>query len=187
MKIGKRHVMLAGLVLALGAAVYLNWHFAPTESFVLPTKTSPSVSSSELGKAEFVSANASDELQQVNAKKADNSLLSESRLNRQTARDKVLDELEKQLKDTSADATLKAQALESRTEHVGNIQKENTAETLIKAKGFSDCMVFINDGKVSVLLPEADGLTSEKISVVTEIITAQTGAYLSDITITPVK
>lgn len=186
MKIGKRHVILAGLVVALGAAVYLNWHLAPTESFALPTKTS-SVSSSDLGRAEFVSANAADASQQTNSAPASSSLLAESRLNRQTARDKVLDELEKQLKDASADATLKAQALESRTEHVNNIQTENTAETLIKAKGFSDCMVMINGDKVSVLLPEADGLTADKVSVVTEIITAQTGADISNITVTPVK
>lgn len=184
MKIGKRHVMLAGLVLALGAAVYLNWQFAPTEDFVTPSKSS-SVSDSNLGKAEFVSANAAEE-QQTSAKTS-NSLLAEARLNRQNARDTVLEELEKQLKDVSADATLKAQALESRTEHVNNIQLENTVETLIKAKGFTDCMVFINGNKVTILLLESDDLTSEKISVVTEIITAQTDADISNITITPVK
>lgn len=185
MKIGKRHVILAGLVLALGAAVYLNWQFAPTEDFVLPTKSS-SVSDSELGKAEFVSANASEDAQQTLANPS-NDLLAQSRLDRQTARDTVLDELEKQLEAVSTDATLKAQALESRTNHVNNIQLENTVETLIKAKGFTDCMVFINDNKVTVLLLESDDLTSEKISIVTEIITGQTDADISNITITPVK
>lgn len=185
MKIGKRHVILAGLVLALGAAVYLNWQFAPTEDFVMPTK-SATVSDSELGKAEFVSANASDDSQETLAT-VSNDLLTESRLNRQTVRDTVLDELEKQLEAVSTDATLKAQALESRTNHVNNIQLENTVETLIKAKGFTDCMVFINDDKVTVLLLESDNLTSEKISIVTEIIMGQTGADISNITITPVS
>ncbi len=180
MKNGKRHVILAGLVLALGTAVYLNWQFAPTESFLVPTKTN--VTRSDLGKAEFVSAD-------VNANPAakQNGALAESRLNRQTARDKVLDELEKQLKDTSADASTRAQALEARTQHVKTIQLENTAETLIKAKGFSDCLVLINGEKVSVLVPESDGLTAEKVSIITEIITSQTGAELSDIIVTPVK
>ncbi len=178
MKVGKRHVILAGLVLALGSAVYLNWHFAPSESFVTPARSS--VSRSDLGRAEFVSAEA-------NTGASQSSVLAESRLNRQTARDKVLDELEKQLKDTSADSNTRAQALEARTQHVKNIQTENTAETLIKAKGFSDCLVLINGGKVSVLLPESDGLTADKVSVVTEIITSQTGAELSDIIVTPVK
>jgi stage III sporulation protein AH len=185
MKIGKRHVILAGLVLALGAAVYLNWRFAPTDNFVLQTQSS-TISDSELGKAEFVSANVSEDSQQTLAN-VSNDLLAESRLNRQTVRDTVLDELDKQLKDVSADATLKAQALESRTNHVNNIQLENTVETLIKAKGFTDCMVFINEDKVTVLLLESDDLTAEKISVVTEIVTGQTSADMSNITITPVK
>ena len=109
-----------------------------------------------------------------------NSVLTESRLNRQTARDKVLDELEKQLKDTTADSAARSQALEARTQHVKTIQLENTAETLIKAKGFSDCLVLINGDKVSVLIPESDGLNAEKVSVITEIITSQTGANLAD-------
>lgn len=54
MKNGKRHVILAGLVLALGTAVYLNWQFAPTESFSIPTRSG--VSRSDLGRAEFVNA-----------------------------------------------------------------------------------------------------------------------------------
>ncbi len=182
MKIGKRHVILAGLVLALGAAVYLNWQFAPTDSMVANSDTQ-SVSDSELGKAEFVSASVSSDGDDDDS----SDLLAESRLNRQTARDTVLEELEAQLTDVSSDETLKAQALESRTEHVNNIELENTVETLIKAKGFTDCMVFINDGKVSVLLLASDDITSEKISIVTEIVTTQTGVSVSDITITPVE
>ena len=180
MKIGKRHIILAGLVLALGSAVYLNWQFAPTESFVKTAGSS--VSRTDLGKAEFVSAEVN-----TNVAAKSNGVLAESRLNRQTARDKVLDELEKQLKDTTADSETRAQALEARTQHIKNIQTENTAETLIKAKGFSDCLVMINGDKVSVLLPEADGLTGEKISVVTEIIMSQTGTDISNIIVTPVK
>ena len=99
----------------------------------------------------------------------------------------MLDELEKQLRDTTSDSATRAQALEARTAHVKNIQLENTAETLIRAKGFSDCMVLINGDKVSVLIPESDGLTSEKVSVITEIIISQTGADISNIIVTPVK
>ena len=180
MKNGKRHIILAGLVLALGTAVYLNWQFAPTESFTAPTRSN--VTRTDLGKAEFVNAEVD-----TNAAANRNSALAESRLNRQTARDKVLDELEKQLKDTSADSATRAQALEARTQHVKTIQLENTAETLIKAKGFSDCLVLINGEKVSVLIPESDGLNAEKVSVITEIITSQTGTELSNIIVTPVK
>lgn len=185
MKIGKRHMILAGLVVALGAAVYLNWQLAPTERFVLPTG-SAAVSDSELGKAKFVSADTGSDARETVETNASGTM-AESRLSRQNARDAVLDELEKQLKDTSSDSALKTQALESRTAHVSNIQKENTTETLIKAKGFSDCLVFINGEKVTVLLPSADGLTPEKVSVVTEIVVAQTGASVDNITVTPVK
>ena len=47
--------------------------------------------------------------------------------------------------------------------------------------------MLINGDKVSVLIPESDGLNAEKVSVITEIITSQTGANLADIIVTPVK
>ena len=47
MKIGKRQIILASLVLALGAAVYLNWQFSDSEL----VKTS---ADSAIGQAQLV-------------------------------------------------------------------------------------------------------------------------------------
>ena len=51
MKFGKKQLVLASLVLALGAAVYLNWQFAGTNR--LPVGES-SEESSQLGAAQLV-------------------------------------------------------------------------------------------------------------------------------------
>ena len=82
MKNGKRHLILAGLVLVLGTAVYLNWQFAPTESFIAPVRSN--VSRSDLGRAEFVNAEIG-----ANAGATGSGALAESRLNRRTPARKV--------------------------------------------------------------------------------------------------
>ena len=58
MKIKKQHILVSALILALGAAVYLNWHFSGTPLL--------SQTSKELGAATYVSKNAratADEVQ----------------------------------------------------------------------------------------------------------------------------
>ncbi|MBQ7522672.1 MAG: SpoIIIAH-like family protein [Clostridia bacterium] len=57
MKIGKRQLILTGLVLALGTAVYLNWQFS-ANSDLLQGADTVSVSK-ELGQAEFVNTSVS--------------------------------------------------------------------------------------------------------------------------------
>ena len=51
-KLGRKQLVLASLVLALGAAVYLNWQFAGTNK--LPVGDSSSGVSSQLGAAQLV-------------------------------------------------------------------------------------------------------------------------------------
>ena len=51
MKVGKKQLVLASLVLALGAAVYLNWQFAGTGQ--LPVEEE-SQAESQLGAAQLV-------------------------------------------------------------------------------------------------------------------------------------
>ena len=93
MKFGKKQLALASLVLALGAAVYLNWQFAGTNR--LPVGES-SEESSQLGAAQLVNnayvetvndcleANASSE-------SGESVALSQARLDRQADRDEALD------------------------------------------------------------------------------------------------
>ena len=52
MKIEKRHIVLASLVLALGTAVYINWQFGGTKQ---------NTTAKELGAASYVNATVSNQ------------------------------------------------------------------------------------------------------------------------------
>ena len=51
MKFGKRQLVLAALVVALGAAVYLNWQFADNSSLIQQTSAN---ANKQIGQAQFV-------------------------------------------------------------------------------------------------------------------------------------
>lgn len=58
MKLGKRQLILSGLVLALGTAVYLNWQFSSNTDLL--SGANAITVSKELGEAEFVNTTVSN-------------------------------------------------------------------------------------------------------------------------------
>ena len=64
MKLGKRQLILAGLILTLGGAVYLNWQFSSTGD-LLEGADAVSVSK-ELGQAEFVNTTGDKKVSEKN-------------------------------------------------------------------------------------------------------------------------
>ena len=90
MAFGKRQLVLAALVVALGAAVYLNWQFSDNKDLVA---TGTTASNKELGQAQYVNTLPSDSSGESGAssKGDENSATSEyfdqTRLSRQKSRD----------------------------------------------------------------------------------------------------
>ena len=65
---------------------------------------------------------------------------------------------------------------------------ESEVESIIKSKGFSDCVVYISDDGVNVTVPAAEeGLSSADVARITDVITSNTDFSTADLTITEVK
>ena len=66
--------------------------------------------------------------------------------------------------------------------------KEAEIESLIMAKGFSDCVVFISDDGVKVTVPAPmEGLSLASVAQITDVITAETDYKAVDMQIIEVK
>ena len=62
--------------------------------------------------------------------------------------------------------------------------KESRIENLIIAKGYKDCVVFINDNGVNVIISKlADGLQDSDVARITEIVMDEAGVDASKIKI----
>lgn len=131
------------------------------------------------------------EAQLVSVSKDSGSEFFESaRLTRTKTRDGVLDDLEKSLKKSSLSEEEKADLTKKMTDHLNVVTLENQLETLIKAKGFADCLCFLNDGKadVTVMTVSGSGLNANQVAQVRDIILSKCpDMQAQDITLVEVK
>ena len=101
MSFGKRQLVLAALVVALGAAVYLNWQFTGDNAAL--TATSTLSSEKNVGEAQLVNASASSgessESSSGTSSKSSEDWFADAKLSRQKARDESVELLEKVLEE----------------------------------------------------------------------------------------
>ena len=199
MKIGKKQLILTGLVLTLGAAVYLNWQFSGNTD-LLSGSDAVSVSK-ELGEAEFVNtssdkkagestAQKSTELSSskestASASKSSDEYFSQAKVNRQQTQDDIAEMTKKILESSEESDTAKAEAVAKAAELATVMEQQTNVESLIKAKGFEECMVFIQNGECSIVVRDRD-LTADDALIIKDIATGQTGITVDKIKVTAV-
>ena len=198
MKMGKRQLVLAALVVALGAAVYLN--FTLSGGTQLPA-TQAVASGRELGQTLLVNASGSAIVSSggkaasgmtsgvVSASSGTSSgavktsaeagtltdeYFSQARLNRQKARDAATELLTEVLNDAQKSDAAKTEAVDKAAVIAQNIQKETNIENLIKAKGYPDCIVSIEDNGCNVIVKTKTAEQDDAI-IINDIVSGQTG------------
>ena len=200
-KLKSRGATAVVLTLALGAAVYLNWSFsreAPPSLVVSDTagEADPLVLETAAGAdTQMMSADETanknyGEAQLVSVNKDSGTEFFESaRLTRSKARDEALDTLKKSLKDTKLTSEEKEQLTTQLSDRISNITLETKLETLIKSKGFTDCVVNLEGSKANVtVMTESDALTAEEVTRIRDALLSQCkGLTAQDITIVEVK
>ncbi len=181
-KFGRKQLVLASLVLALGAAVYLNWQFAGTSKLPVGTDTS---ASSQLGAAQLVNnayvETVSDDLQNSAPANTKAGSLATARMDRQNSRDEALELLDSVLEDAGADSEAKKAAVDQASAMAQNILKESNVESILKAKGYQECVAYIAEEQCSVVV--AGELKDSDVLVVQEVVMEQTGLSAEKITI----
>ena len=184
MAFGKRQLILAALVVALGAAVYLNWTFTGSGKDLVATNATTSTVTKEMGQAQLVNAPASSGVSSgaVSMAASGDDFFAQARLNRQKARDQAVEMLEKVLSDAKANDTAKKDAVAQAAVIAQNILKENNIESLVKAKGFTDCVVFLQNGECSVVVKIKESNQNNAI-VIKDIVSGQSGVTYDNIKI----
>lgn len=180
MAMGKRQLVLAALVVALGAAVYLNW--AVSGNTQLPA-TDAVTSGRELGETLLVNASGSESgansgenssAVDTGASVAGDDYFTSARLSREKARDESVEMLKKVVSGVSETDTAKQTAVSQANTIAQDIVKEMEIENLVKAKGFADCVAFLQNGECSVVVKTKSSTQNDAI-VIRDIVSDQTG------------
>ncbi len=196
MVFGKRQILLATLVVALGIAIYLNWQFSQTGKDL--TLAEDADASKNYGEAQFVGSDDENEADAIDVtgitdmtdaivtNNAGEDYFIEARLNKKQSRDEAVETLQNILKDSAITDEEKDNAIATAASISTAIDAENNIETLIKAKGFSDCIAFIDSDKASIVV-KTDGLLSTEVAQIKDIILGEISIPVENITIIPVK
>lgn len=169
--IRKKQIILAGLVVVLSVAVYLNWQFSDNNlsyngdsDNVYGETEQTSVEITETGEAYFAQA----------------------RLNRQKNRDNMLESVQTMLADTSITQAQRQQITQKAAEITELSKAETTIEELVKAKGFSECVAFI-DGETASVVVATNGLSQEQAAQIFDIVLSKTKINSENINIVETK
>jgi stage III sporulation protein AH len=178
--IGKKQIILACLTMMLGIAVYVNYILADGNSLIssssLLEDDNVSVDDSQsesYGDIEFVNADSNSiSLEETSS---DDDYFAQARLDRLTSRDNAIQTIQVAIgggdltNDEMVTKALEAVSLSQLSE------SETTIETLIKATGIQDCIVYLESDSAKVVV-KSSGLDSKDVACIKEII-------LSEITI----
>ena len=170
--IKRRQLVLATLVVALGAAVFVNWYYTENgENVKMSEETTGTEYVQNLGEAQY-----------VNAEGEVSDYFSEVKLNRQKSRDEALEKLNESLKSVETGSEEAKKITASIEKLSSQIKLESDVEALISAKLSSECVAVINDGSAQVVVGKG-ALVEDAALQVLDIITNNTELTAADIQI----
>lgn len=197
-----RRATAVTLTAALVIAVYLNWQYARADPIgteeaqmtaaeveepisagtvldALPTEAEAESSvSRNYGEAQLVSVANDSGVQ----------FFDQARLKREKAHDEALDTIRKTLKSSSLSAQEKKEYTEQMTAGLEDLNAENEIETLIRAKGFADCLCFLQSGRADLtVMTSGQPLTAAQVAQIRDIVIRKSTVSAQNITVVEVK
>ena len=198
-----RRITALTLTAALVIAVYLNWQYAradttpqldaaavavaaepadPADAAVLdalPTEAEAvSGASKNYGEAQLVSV----------ANDSGSRFFEEARLKREKAHDEAMDTLQKSLKSSSLTAEEKKAYTAQMAAGLEDLHAENEIETLVRAKGFADCLCFLQSGRADLTVMTAgEPLTAAQVAQIRDVVLNKSSVPAQNITVVEVK
>lgn len=178
---GKKQVLMAGLVLALAGAVWLNMEYSTGAGGFVNTNSTSSVKN--LGDTQYV---VSEEDGEVAAVGAETNYFKTVRAEREATRKEAIALLKETVENVKADETAKTEAGKKMSEIALRIEKEASIEALVKAKGFEDAVVVIGDESVTVVVKGEELLSSQTLQI-QDAVMSETEISLEKIKIVAIK
>lgn len=190
MKLWKRNAIAAAIVLFVCGAVYLNWNYSQDtaagktlgEAALVGSQNDPLMQ--EGTEKKEGETGVSQEGEQSKTPTESGSYFSTARLNRQQARDNALSLLQEAAEDEKAEQSAVDEANAAIQTMADYTMTEAQVENLITAKGYTDCVAFLGEDSISVVVSAMEnGMTDTDAARIGEIVMEQTGLTADQIKI----
>ena len=166
-----RSALIIAVVLLVGLAVYLNyrWFYDPIESLGYGDNN---MDNNSAGSTETGGESEENEYNYFTA----------TALNRNQSRDEAIDVLKLVAENESSTEAAKTEAAAKISKIAVDIQNEANIESLVKAKGFEECVAVIADDAASVIV-KAESLQANEAAQILAIVYETTGIAPQNISI----
>lgn len=185
MKVWKKNMVAAAILVTVCAGIYVNWVYTEDSMAVSLTDTLDSekvMSEKMLDLSEDMAAIAAGE--DLDTTAAD--YFAAVRLSRQQARDSALNLLQEAM--AYSEGTKEAESSAELEVIVETALSEAQIESLVIAKGYTDCVAYMTGDGISVAVSSPEGgLQQADVAVIADIVMAQSDYGLEDIRVVEVK
>ena len=157
--IGKQQIILAGMTLILGLAVYINYVAAQTAPELEATEVIAGGTSIAYGDTQSVGGSEPDHA----------AYFAQARIDRTQSRDEAIETLSMIINGGDSTSEEQTVATENAVAMSKLIEAESKIENLIIAAGFEDCVVYL-DGEKANIVVKSDGLTAQQAAQIKSIL-----------------
>ncbi len=180
----KRNAVVATVLLFVCAAVYLNWRYAGEAAVDQAAEVSAQQQEQNGDSTKVLGDAALVDGQVVSGQEEDATAVSNyfdtARLSRQQSRDNALSLLREAAEQEGAEHAAVDEANQTIQTLAGYSVLESQIENLVIAKGYADCVAFMGENGISVVVSAAeDGLQTEDVAKITDIVLSET-EYTAD-------
>ena len=170
----KRNAVVLAVLVLVGTSVYLNWRYADNVA----------ETGKMLGQATLVNQNDQTGAPEAGAgAPVSDNYFDTARLSRQQARDSAISMLQEAEMDENASEDVLNEASRTLQVLASYTVAEAQIESLVTAKGYEDCVVFMGEDSCSVVVADPDGVDSTDAARIKDIVIAETGYTASQIKI----
>ena len=191
MKAWKKNAVIATVLVLVCAGIYLNWAYAGHDE---PQDLTETLNADQvLGDTTMVIAQSDDALQTAATEGLDETAgaadyFAAMRLSRQEARDSAVTTLQETIAYAGDDTAATSASSDTLDELMAVSLQEAQIESLIIAKGYTDCVAYMTDDGINVAVAApAEGLQDADVALLADVVTGQSDYQLADIHIIEVK
>jgi len=181
MKIWKKNLIAAAVLVTVCAGIYMNWLYSEDQAVMDLTDT--------LDAEKILSSDmlvmAGESLDVVDLENTVTDYFAAVRLSRQEARDSAVSLIQEAMSYDQAEGAVQTSA--QLEQIVQTALTEAQIESLIIAKGYTDCVAYISDEGISVAVAAPEGgLQEGDVAVIADIVMTQTNFSMDSIRVVPV-
>ncbi len=194
MKLFKRNMVILTVLMFVCVAVYLNWSYnRGLENEEVASLDGEDSAITDLGAGEETDQSVglyyeNADAESVGGTGGNSDYFASARLSRQQARDSAISILRQSADYEGASQEVIDNALNEIAVMAEYTTVESQVESLLIAKGFTECVVLLSDGAVNVIVPAPlEGLSQASVARITDIVTTETGLSAELLKIIEVK